>query len=65
MIIREQGGEEAGRVSGGRNLKGRNPDLREKWERLVAPLSVTDRSSWQRKVKEILEKYGYEVEIVD
>lgn len=65
MIIRDESGEEAGRIRAGKDMKSKNSELIATWEKDIVPLSFPDRASWQRRAKEILKEEGYTVEMVD
>jgi len=63
MRIYSPDGRAAGSVKGRRSLSSGNPDLRAIWDAEIACLSTENDGTWDRQVKAILEKAGFNVEL--
>jgi Fe-S-cluster containining protein len=63
LKIFSQDGTEIGKVGGNRALLSKDADLSRCWQERIAPIAEKDDGRWKERVRNVLAKEGYQVEI--
>jgi len=61
FLILDKQGKQAGKVMGNRHLQVKDPELGSVWENQIRTLDNMDDSTWDQKMKQIIQAAGYDI----